>query len=128
MAHRGPSLWSGGAYPIRELLTSFVCMVWCVHLNNSYIPQHEGRMLFFCLGNVTNLLDVTPSYPLPHPLSPPPLPLRINKCACVRACVHECMDFIINILRIHNTHTCYIHIQHDIYTTQLSIYKHVCER
>ena len=50
-------------------------------LNNSYIPQTEqhepeGRMLF-CLGNVTNLLDGTPSNPLPHPLSPPPLPLRV---------------------------------------------------
>ena len=45
------------------------------HTHNSYIPQTEqhepeGRMLF-CLGNVTNLLDVTPSNPMPHPLSPP---------------------------------------------------------
>ena len=39
---------------------------------NSYIPQTEqhepeGQMLF-CLGNVINLLDVTPSNPMPHPL------------------------------------------------------------
>ena len=28
VAHRGPSLiWSGGAYPVRELLTSFVLCV-----------------------------------------------------------------------------------------------------
>ena len=27
VAHRGPSLiWSGGAYPVRELLTSFVLL------------------------------------------------------------------------------------------------------
>ena len=37
---------------------------------NSYIPQTEqhepeGQMLF-CLGNVINLLDVTPSNPMPH--------------------------------------------------------------
>ena len=42
------------------------------HTHNSYIPQTEqhepeGRMLF-CLGNVTHLLDVTPSNSLPHPL------------------------------------------------------------
>ena len=47
----------------------------------SYIPQTEqhepeGRMLF-CLGNVTYLLDVTPSNPLPHPLSPPPIQLCV---------------------------------------------------
>ena len=49
--------------------------------NNSYIPQMvqhepEGRMLF-CLGNITNLLDVTPRNPMPHPLSPPPIPLCV---------------------------------------------------
>jgi len=40
------------------------------------MEQHEpkGKMLF-CPGNVTNLLDVTLSNPLPHPLSPPPIPL-----------------------------------------------------
>ena len=42
-----------------------------------YIPQTEqhepeGRMLFR-LGNVTNLLDVTPGNQIPHPLSPPPI-------------------------------------------------------
>ena len=46
-------------------------------VNSSYIPQTEqhepeGRMLFH-LGNVTDLLDVTPSNPIPHPLSPPPI-------------------------------------------------------
>ena len=49
--------------------------------NNSYIPQteqheHKRRMLFQ-LGNVTYLLDVTPSNPLPRPLSPPPIPLHV---------------------------------------------------
>ena len=47
--------------------------------NNSYIPQtvqREGRMLF-CLGNITNLLDVTPRNPMPHPLSPLPIPLCV---------------------------------------------------
>ena len=49
--------------------------------NNSYIPQTEqhepeGRMLF-CLGNLTNLLDVTPSNQMSHPLSPPPIPLCV---------------------------------------------------
>ena len=52
-----------------------------IHTYNSYIPQMEqhepeGRMLF-CLGNVTNLLDVTPSNPMPHPLSPPPVLLCV---------------------------------------------------
>ena len=51
------------------------------HTHNSYIPQTEqhepeGRMLL-CLGNVTNLLDVTPSNQMPHPLSPPPIPLCV---------------------------------------------------
>ena len=84
-------------------------------VNNSHIPQMEqhepeGRMLF-CLGNVTDLLDVTlvyrarpilslagswgrgvgkskrrglarwtnvtPSNPLPHSSSPPPIPLCV---------------------------------------------------
>ena len=38
---------------------------------------HQGQMLF-CLGNVTNLLDVTPSNPMPHPLSPPPILLHVK--------------------------------------------------
>ena len=51
------------------------------HTHNSYIPQTEqhepeGRMLF-CLGNVTNLLDVTPSNQISHPLSPPAIPLCV---------------------------------------------------
>ena len=41
----------------------------------SYLPQTEQhepeRQNVFRLGNVTYLLDVTPSNPLPHPLSPP---------------------------------------------------------
>jgi len=48
---------------------------------NSYISQREqhepeGRMLI-CLENVTYLLDVAPSNPLPHPLSPPPFSSKI---------------------------------------------------
>ena len=48
---------------------------------NSYISQMEqhepeGRMLI-CLGNVTYLLNVAPSNPLPHPLSPPPFSSKI---------------------------------------------------
>ena len=51
------------------------------HTHSSYIPQTEqhepeGRMLFH-LGNVTYLLDVTPSNPLPHPLPPSPILLRV---------------------------------------------------
>ena len=51
--------------------------------HNSYIPQTEqhepeGQMrMLFCLGNVTNLLDVAPSNQIPHPLSPPPIPLCV---------------------------------------------------
>ena len=43
------------------------------------MEQHEpeGQMLFH-LGNVTYLLDVTPSNPLPHPLQPPPIPLCVK--------------------------------------------------
>ena len=53
----------------------------CILTNSSYIPQTEqhepeGQMLFH-LGNVTNLLDVTPSNPLPHPLPPLPILLRV---------------------------------------------------
>ena len=33
--------------------------------------------MLFCLGNVTHLLDVTPSNPQPYPLSPPPIPLCV---------------------------------------------------
>ena len=52
------------------------CSFWC-QIRNSYIPQMEehepeGRILFR-LGNVTYLLDVTPSNPLPHSLPPPPI-------------------------------------------------------
>ena len=32
--------------------------------------------IVFCLGNVTNWFDVTPSKPMPHPLSPPPILLH----------------------------------------------------
>ena len=49
-----------------------------MHANSSYIPQteqHEPEV--FRLGNVTYLLDVTPSNPLPHPLSPPPILLCV---------------------------------------------------
>ena len=39
--------------------------------NNSYIPQTEQhepeQRMLFCLGNVTNLLDVTPSNQMSHP-------------------------------------------------------------
>ena len=47
------------------LYVSYACMQVWVYVNNSYIPQtdqHEptGRMVFR-LGNVTYLLDVTPS-------------------------------------------------------------------
>ena len=46
-----------------------------IHTYSSYIPQMEQhepeRWMLFRLGNVTYLLDVTPSNPLPHPLSPP---------------------------------------------------------
>ena len=44
------------------------------YVNNSYVPQTEpeGQMLLR-LGSVTNLLDVTPSNPMPHPLPSPPI-------------------------------------------------------
>ena len=77
----------------KVLLTRECTLNWCKSecsnvglLNwvyNSYIPQMEqhepkGQMLFH-LGNVTYLLDVAPSNPLPHPLSPPPIPLQDHK-------------------------------------------------
>ena len=42
------------------------------------MEQHEpeGNLNVSCLGNVTHLLDVTPSNSLTHPLSPPPIPLH----------------------------------------------------
>ena len=53
----------------------------CFCQHNSYIPQIEQydpeRRMLFCLGNVTYLLDVTPSNPLPQTLSLPPIPLRV---------------------------------------------------
>ena len=47
----------------------------CIH-SPDRAHEPEGRMLF-CLGNVTNLLDVTPSNTLPHPLSTPSIPLSV---------------------------------------------------
>ena len=44
--------------------------------NVSCIPQTSYRLMLFCLGDVANLLDVTHSNPLPHPLLPPPIPLQ----------------------------------------------------
>ena len=59
----------------------YVCMYECMYVYSSYIPQTEqhepkGQMLF-SLGNVTYLLDVTPSNSLPHPLPPPPILLHV---------------------------------------------------
>ena len=49
----------------------------------SYIPkteQHEPKeQILFHLENGIYLLDVTPSNPLPHPLSPPSIPLCVIK-------------------------------------------------
>ena len=36
------------------------------------------RLMLLYPGNVTYLLDVTPSNPLPHPLSPPPISLCVS--------------------------------------------------
>ena len=52
-----------------------------MYIYDSYIPQteqheSEGRMLF-CLGNVTNLLHVTPSNLMPHPLPSLPIPVHV---------------------------------------------------
>ena len=42
------------------------------------MEQHEPKgQTLFCLENVTYLLDVTPSNPLPHPLSCPPILLCV---------------------------------------------------
>ena len=55
--------------------------VWYSHASNSYIPQMEQgeleEQMLFHLENVTYLLDVTPSNPLSHPSSPPPIPLCV---------------------------------------------------
>ena len=54
-------------------------MSWIYPTHNSCIPQSEQyERVLFCLGNVTYLLDVTPSNPLPHPLSPPPAPYHFG--------------------------------------------------
>ena len=63
------------------LLSSYAHTHTHTHTHYSHIPQMEqqgpeGRMLFH-LGNVTYLLDVTPSNPLPHPLSPSPILLCV---------------------------------------------------
>ena len=59
------------------------CMYCILVLYNSYIPQteqHEPKgWILFCLGNVTNLLDVTPRNPMPHPLPSPPILLHVIK-------------------------------------------------
>ena len=39
----------------------------CTHSPAGAPMSQKGKMLF-CLGNVTDLLDVTPSNPMPHPL------------------------------------------------------------
>ena len=67
VAHRGPSLnWSGGVYPIRELLTSFVlcvCVrvnggVWCVYVW-SCVCVHVG-MCMLCVCFVATILYLYP--------------------------------------------------------------------
>ena len=50
-----------------------------IHNSISQMEQHEpeGQMLF-CLGNMTYLLAVTPSNPLPHPLFIPLVLLKFK--------------------------------------------------
>ena len=66
-------------------------------VHKSYIPQHkpEGRMLFY-LGNVTYLLDVTPSNPLPHPLSLPPIPLCVIQVQQILAAKQHPTNYVID--------------------------------
>ena len=49
---------------------------------NSYSPQMEQRepekRMLICLENAIYLLNVAPSNPLPHPLSPPPISLQFK--------------------------------------------------
>ena len=56
---------------MRLVYIKFVMHLFIIEVNNGYIPQtkqHDRkRQMLFHLGNVTNLLDVTPSNSLPHP-------------------------------------------------------------
>ena len=58
-----------------------VCWRHCTILN-SYSPQMEQRepekRMLICLENAIYLLNVAPSNPLPHPLSPPPISLQFK--------------------------------------------------
>ena len=66
---------------------SCVCVCVCAYavyedesMCTCHSKQHEPEgQILFCLGGVTYLLDVAPSNPLPHPLSPPPIPLQDHK-------------------------------------------------
>ena len=59
------------------------------YMYTSYVHEPEGQMLFR-LGNVANLLDVTPSNTLPHPLSLLPILLHVI--------VYTCTQYIPEIL------------------------------
>ena len=62
-------------YPLLGAYLLTIYTYKCMHLlTRVYHTGHYIRLLF-CLGSVTNLLGVTPSNPLSHPLSPPPIPL-----------------------------------------------------
>ena len=76
-------------------------------INNTYIPQtkqHDPKwQMLFHLGNVTNLLDVTLTNPLPHPLSPPPFHFVLLKLK-------------ISVAKQHPTNNTYIQIHTYIHT------------
>ena len=68
VAHRGPSLnWSGGVYPIRELLTSFVlcvCVrvnggVWCVYVWSCACVCTCGHVYALCMFCGYNIVLVS---------------------------------------------------------------------
>ena len=51
----------------------------CLHTWNTMSPKVE---MLFRLGNITYLVDVTPSNSLPHPLSLSPCVIQVQKFGC----------------------------------------------
>ena len=75
-------------YVCLEGVCVYVCV--CVYLGGcshmcvfAYMEHHEPKSwMLFRLGNITYLVDVTPSNSLPHPLSLSPCVIQVQKFGC----------------------------------------------
>ena len=65
--------------PVAELINEGI---WGCSWVYPFTGCDRFRLMLLYPGNVTYLLDVTPSNPLPHPLSPPFIPLCVSSKIC----------------------------------------------